>query len=475
MAERKGQPVSQRRSKLVEQLLGQQLAQSGQPAYSPLEVAGRLAMVYALNQQAGQNTAAEQAQMQSLIDVLAPEQAAQFGADTPTLPGRPETTDVPTPTPEALQQGTQAAGQANQLRDILAGLGQQNPEMVQGLVGSLLQQKLVSGPAQQAQERERMQRFMLEESIRQQNRLDLAEFRSGLSKSEKDSLRDQKIQQYQVLYGLDEQEAVKMVDGLIRATTTPDQFGRVFTTDLIEGVTTPTSTRGAGAMGPPSPRRIEGLREAAMEEASAPDERPAWRRPIADVSFAPNLSNAVIQESQQRMNAIDSALSQADRLTFDEIARGTGSASVYKRGAGAALQIIPGMPAFFSNEIEAANMIRQFNQVTKGALVNNPRAPVAEQALIEGILPNPSAITTNPENEAIRFSSIYQMLEQTRENEIAALEGRSPATVPRRRTGFPSDPIIDLPSNVTDEQILELLPPGTYFIDPRDGKRKIAQ
>lgn len=52
--------------------------------------------------------------------------------------------------------------------------------------------------------------------------------------------------------------------------------------------------------------------------------------------------------------------------------------------------------------------IRLFNQIAKTAIVNNPRFPVAEQQIVEQMLPNPSAFFANP---SVEFNKVLQLQE----------------------------------------------------------------
>lgn len=64
-----------------------------------------------------------------------------------------------------------------------------------------------------------------------------------------------------------------------------------------------------------------------------------------------------------------------------------------------------------ADEIAAARQdIRLFNQIAKTAIVNNPRFPVAEQQVVERMLPNADDFFTNPSNEFNKVLQLQQFL-----------------------------------------------------------------
>lgn len=62
-----------------------------------------------------------------------------------------------------------------------------------------------------------------------------------------------------------------------------------------------------------------------------------------------------------------------------------------------------------ADEIAAARQdIRLFNQIAKTAIVNNPRFPVAEQEIVQQMLPSPSTFFANP---SVEFNKVLQLQE----------------------------------------------------------------
>lgn len=183
---------------------------------------------------------------------------------------------------------------------------------------------------------------------------------------------------------------------------------------------------------------------------------------------APGVDDTVVRESQQREIQVNRALSLAENA-FDAIPQGVGAGNMAQRGIDnfAQMASFNMLPTFFAEEAIAKGDIEKFNQFAKAALVNNPRFPMGEQAIVQNLLVNPNALTANPEVEAVRFLKTVQALQQARENDRAYVEGRPAKYIDRERIGNKHDPQI-LPANVPIEQADQVFPPGTFFVGP-DG------
>ena len=84
-----------------------------------------------------------------------------------------------------------------------------------------------------------------------------------------------------------------------------------------------------------------------------------------------------------------------------------------------------------ADEIAAARQdIRLFNQIAKTAIVNNPRFPVAEQQVVERMLPNPDAFFTNPSGEFNKMLQLQDFLRniQAQNNQSLGIAPSSPST-----------------------------------------------
>lgn len=82
-----------------------------------------------------------------------------------------------------------------------------------------------------------------------------------------------------------------------------------------------------------------------------------------------------------------------------------------------------------ADEIAAARQdMRLFNQIAKTAIVNNPRFPVAEQQIVERMLPDPNAFFANP---SVEFNKVLQLQEFLRSLQIENNQslGNAPAPV----------------------------------------------
>lgn len=68
--------------------------------------------------------------------------------------------------------------------------------------------------------------------------------------------------------------------------------------------------------------------------------------------------------------------------------------------------------------------LKNFNQLAKTALVNNPRFPVAEQELVQGLLPDADSFFVNPQAEADDVSILFQLMVVQRQANQAQLDGQ---------------------------------------------------
>lgn len=109
-----------------------------------------------------------------------------------------------------------------------------------------------------------------------------------------------------------------------------------------------------------------------------------------------------------------------------------------------------------ANEIAAARQdIRLFNQIAKTAIVNNPRFPVAEQEIVQRMLPNPDAFFTNPTGE---FNKMLQLQDFLRN--LQSQNGQS--------LGLEAAPVAETPTIQTQEDF-DALPSGSRYVNPDDG------
>lgn len=285
----------------------------------------------------------------------------------------------------------------------------------------------------------------------------------------KETERDKKIRAL-VKSGIPEEgdfdtwTATDYVDGRIRATTSPNSRGEVVLTNTRTGQSKTSNARSPAA-------------QAAMKNQPKPDPEtglpPAVsdvRKPFSEFTIAPNVDDAVVRESQQIITGIDAALSAADNLTSQDFDTGPGFGNVMQRVAAGGAAIFGKI--IFADEQNAAQQLRTFNQAVIRGMANNPRVPVAEQERIREILPNPNTIATTPDIEKIHLSQTVQFLEQKRENEQASLEGRPPRQIPRRHVGVKDDPIplTDEFRQLSDDELVKILPKGVWFIDPKTGE-----
>lgn len=115
-----------------------------------------------------------------------------------------------------------------------------------------------------------------------------------------------------------------------------------------------------------------------------------------------------------------------------------------------------------AGEIAAARQeIRLFNQIAKTAIVNNPRFPVAEQQVVEQMLPNANDFFANP---SVEFNKVLQLQEFLRNMQTG--NNASLGIAPAPQSAAPAS----TPTIQTQEEF-DALPSGSEYINPDDGLR----
>ena len=113
------------------------------------------------------------------------------------------------------------------------------------------------------------------------------------------------------------------------------------------------------------------------------------------------------------------------RKTMAEAARGgTGPWSNLKAAVDAVVGGVLDIEPLFPDTTDNRKYLRTINQIAKTALVNNPRFPVAEQEIVQGLLPNPDTFFTNPQTEARNVAQLRNVLTTWKEqNNISMASG----------------------------------------------------
>jgi hypothetical protein len=131
-------------------------------------------------------------------------------------------------------------------------------------------------------------------------------------------------------------------------------------------------------------------------------------------------------------------LSFIDEDLVDASGTGTGALAGILQGLDATLgQVTPGQIA--PDTQEAKQKLREFVQIAKTAIVNNPKFPVAEQQVVAKMLPDPDAFFKNPETAVQNLKSLRNLLIQIRLANEASIEGR-PASAPTGPGPAPASP-----------------------------------
>jgi hypothetical protein len=178
--------------------------------------------------------------------------------------------------------------------------------------------------------------------------------------------------------------------------------------------------------------RYAGAYEAVGE---APGARPAPRKPP---EVAGGLPKKTRDELLTKNSEIDRILSFIDEDLVDASGTGTGALAGILQGLDATLgQVTPGQIA--PDTQEAKQKLREFVQIAKTAIVNNPKFPVAEQQVVAKMLPDPDAFFKNPETAVQNLKSLRNLLIQIRLANEASIEGR-PASAPTGPGPAPASP-----------------------------------
>lgn len=212
--------------------------------------------------------------------------------------------------------------------------------------------------------------------------------------------RDQKIANYKAM-GIDPDSAVKLADDLM-VLTQPDQFGNSYLVDKATG--------NAQRLKVKNPSDVT-----TSDQGTAPPPSAA----------APNLESATKGGTglYARLGTI-----------FDAVAGG-----IFTPGTSQAPETA-----------KAKQTIRMFNQTAKTMLVNNPRFPVAEQQLVEKMLPDPDAMFTNPATEAQKVPQLRDYLVRLREGAQQSIQS---GNITQQETGLLANKVESI------NRILDLMGP----------------
>ena len=120
------------------------------------------------------------------------------------------------------------------------------------------------------------------------------------------------------------------------------------------------------------------------------------------------------QQAGQPAIAAGPSLSEA-------VAQGTGPAAKLKSGLSNIIG--PFIEGSVSPETERSKaQVRLFNQEAKQALVNNPRFPVAEQKIVQELLPDTNKFWTDPDAEREKLSELRRFLVSKKQGNLESMQ-----------------------------------------------------
>lgn len=270
----------------------------------------------------------------------------------------------------------------------------------------------------------------------------------------KPTVRDSKLAALKTL-GTSDEDAIDLVDGYVTVTSSTDSMGNVTVTNTRTKKSYKISAREAIAANLSIPTEGE---DVVQEDGYT---GPAWAKPVALITPAPNLTNQNISESQGKLKEIDKALQAAALVTAGDMMDAAGVANIAQRGMNNVLQLISlnMLPRIFQEETDARLKVMFFNQAVRSAVVISSKGNVWEQQMVEKMLPKPDNILADPIGEGIAFSRTIHYLTNQREADVAFIEGRAATQIPRKALGIEDDPIV-----VTSEEDAESYPSGTWVI-----------
>lgn len=135
---------------------------------------------------------------------------------------------------------------------------------------------------------------------------------------------------------------------------------------------------------------------------------------------------------------------------------GTGAVSNFKAFVDAtAGQFVEGV--IFPDNAGARQRLREFGQAAKTAIVNNPKFPIAEQKMVEKLLPTPEAFFENPDVAVQNLFSLQQFLSRITQENSKQLQGA------QAEQGTLANPFTP-----QTEEDFEQIPIGALFVNPAD-------
>lgn len=180
--------------------------------------------------------------------------------------------------------------------------------------------------------------------------------------------RDRKITEMVKERGFSVQEAQDLVDGRVRAMA-PDAYGNVW---IVNVATKSVELAGGGEpRGGAAPPKVTG-----------------------DVGLGP------------------------DEITTLEgaIRGGVGPWKSFYAFLDATVGGIAGAGSLFPETAQNRQFLREFAQIAKTVLVNNPRFPVAEQKIVARMLPDPDRFWQNPDTAALEARSLRKFIAELRDS-----------------------------------------------------------
>lgn len=243
--------------------------------------------------------------------------------------------------------------------------------------------------------------------------------------------------------GFSETDAQDIAAGRIRVTP-PDNFGNVYLVNVATGERRPVGEL-KGPLSGQQPMNTSGNLEAEGGGQGLGAEVP---EPPAQLSQAPQ-GPVPLQD--------------VEMISIEEAARG--GTGPWANLAAAVDGVIGGLldtNSLFPDVAENRQHLRTLNQVAKTVLVNNPRFPVAEQQIVQQLLPDPDTFFANPQTEARNLANLRQILATVYEQNLASIQS---GAVTQKAAGELAN------KNAEIARVLALMgdPPTPVQTEPQDG------
>lgn len=140
------------------------------------------------------------------------------------------------------------------------------------------------------------------------------------------------------------------------------------------------------------------------------------------VTIVDTVTGEIVERADRQTQASPSQPPTGSGDVFGAVQAGTGPVASIQSGINNVIgPLVAGVP--FEKTARSRAAIRNFNQEAKTALVNNPRFPVAEQEIVQRILPDPDKFFQDPDAARAQLLELRSFLLNKREQNLQSIQG----------------------------------------------------